>query len=268
MAIFQVHFYSKSLRREVPFTALLPVDRPEIPGNPLSERGEMKTLYLLNGYSGGSMEWLVHTRIKELADRLNLAVIMPSGENSFYVDDEEKGELFGEYVGRELVEFTRECFPLSRDRSATYIGGLSMGGYGAIRNGLKYPGQFGSVIALSSALLPYRIANAAPGYNDGVADYRYFKRVFGDLDALRGSDKDPEALVKHLKETGEAVPAIYMACGTEDFLLDVNRRFSTYLMEENVQHVYMESAGAHSWDFWNEYIDKALNWAVGQNTNP
>lgn len=55
---------------------------------------------------------------------------MPSGENSFYIDDEEKGEYFGEYIGRELVDFTREMFPISQHRADTFIGGLSMGGYG------------------------------------------------------------------------------------------------------------------------------------------
>lgn len=263
MAIIQANFYSKALRREVPFTALLPLDRPEIPGLPLPERSSMKTLYLLHGYSGGSMDWIAFSRIRELADRLNVAVIMPSGENHFYVDDEDKGELYGEYIGKELVQFTRELFPLSHDRNATFIGGLSMGGYGAIRNGLKYASQFGRIIALSSALIPYKIAGIAPDFTDGIANYNYYKRVFGDLDALLGSDKDPEALAARLKETGAAIPEIYMACGTEDFLLDVNQRFSGYLTKEKIEHIYKETSGAHTWDFWNQHIGDALEWAVG-----
>lgn len=263
MATLQVNFFSKSMRREVAFNALIPADRPEIPGLPPVEAGPKKALYLLNGYSGSYTDWITFSRIRELSDKYNIAVFMPSGENHFYLDDEDKGALYGEYIGNELVEFTRELFPLSSDRENTWIGGLSMGGYGAIRNGLKYSHHFSRIIALSSALLPYKIANAAPDYHDVVADYKYFKRVFGDLDCLLGSDKDPEALIKGLKVMNAAIPQIYMACGTEDFLLELNRRFSDFLSRERIDHIYRESAGSHNWDFWNEYIVQALEWAVG-----
>ncbi|SEL56303.1 alpha/beta hydrolase family protein [Paenibacillus sp. OK003] len=264
MAMLQVNFFSKSLRREVTFNALLPVDAPVIPGqpDPGADRKPLKSLYLLNGYSGSYTDWISYTRIRELSDRHRIAVFMPAGENHFYVDDEAKGDFYGEYVGKELVEFTRSLFPLSTSREDTYIGGLSMGGYGAIRNGLKYAEHFGRIIALSSAILPYKIANASPGYSDGVANYEYFTRVFGDLDQLTGSDNDPEALVMRLKHTNIPVPEIYMACGTEDFLLDVNQRFHDFLKRENVDVTYIESAGVHNWDFWNDYILLALEWAA------
>ncbi|PQP80174.1 acetylesterase [Paenibacillus sp. PCH8] len=269
MAMIQVNFFSKSMRREVTFSALLPVDAPVIPGqaDPGANREPLKSLYLLNGYSGSNTDWISYTRIRELSDRYRIAVFMPAGENHFYVDDEDKGDLHGEYVGQELVEFTRSLFPLSTKREDTYIGGLSMGGYGAIRNGLKYAEHFGKIIALSSAILPYKIANAEPGYSDGVANYQYFKRVFGDLDQLTGSDKDPEALVMRLKEANTSIPDIYMACGTEDFLLDVNQRFRDFLHQENVSLTYIESAGVHNWDFWNDYIVLALEWA-GEDNKP
>ncbi|MDM5278579.1 alpha/beta hydrolase family protein [Paenibacillus silvae] len=262
MATVQVNFFSKSMRREVSFNALLPVDLPVIPGQSETaiQQQPLKSLYLLNGYSGNQWDWITFTRIRELADRYRIAVFMPAGENHFYVDDEDKGELYGQYVGQELVAFTRELFPLSTRREHTFIGGLSMGGYGAIRNGLKYAEHFGGIIALSSAILPYKIANAEPGYSDGVADYKYFTRVFGDLSQLEGSDKDPEALVMQLKESGALIPIIYMACGTEDFLLDVNQRFRDFLLREHVPVTYTESAGVHNWDFWNDYITLALDW--------
>jgi len=261
MATLLINFYSKCLRREVTFNALLPVDNPFMPGQSSApERQTLKALYLLNGFSGSHSDWLSFSQIRELSDKYNIAVFMPAGENRFYLDDIDRGEMFGEYVGKELVEFTRQLFPLSHERENTYIGGLSMGGYGAIRNGLKYAERFGRIIALSSAILPYRIANAAPDYHDGVAGYPYFKSVFGALDQLLGSDKDPEALVLRLKESKSAVPQIYMACGTEDFLLDVNRRFYEFLKRENVEHTYDESPGAHTWEFWNKTIRDALEW--------
>lgn len=269
MATVQVNFFSKCLRREVTFNALLPLDSPVIPGQTEGENEvkPLKTLYLLHGYSGSHGDWLSFSKIRELSDKYKIAVIMPSGENHFYVDDEDMGALYGEFIGKELVEFTRTMLPLSANREDTFIGGLSMGGYGAIRNGLKYASQFGRIIALSSAILPYKIANAAPGFSDGVGDYKYFRRVFGNLEHLLGSDKDPEALVTRLKESGATLPQIYMACGTEDFLLDVNQRFRDFLVRENAPLTYVESDGAHTWDFWSEYIVHAIEWAMGNNVN-
>lgn len=261
MAILNLHFYSQCLRREVPVTALIPMDSPVHPNQENASK-PLKTLYLLHGYSGTHTDWINFSRIRELSDRYRIAVIMPSGENHFYVDDEERGALYGEYIGSELVGFTRKLFPLSDAREETFIGGLSMGGFGAIRNGFKYASVFSRIIALSSAIIPYKIANMEPGFKDGIADYGYYRSVFGDLSRLLGSDKDPEALVKLLKDSGSELPALYMACGTEDFLLDVNRRFHAFLIQEQVGHVYRESPGEHTWAFWNDKIEDGLKWAL------
>ena len=262
MAMSQVSYYSKAMRREVTFNALLPIDMMEIPGKLNDKIKPMKALYLLNGYSGSFTDWISFTRIRELSDRYNLAVFMPAGENHFYVDDEDKGELYGEYVGDELVKYTRKLFHLSSEREDTFIGGLSMGGFGAIRNGLKYADNFSRIIALSSAIITYNIQNASPDYQDGIADYKYFTRVFGDLRQLKGSNKDPEALMIQLKQANAVIPNIYMVCGTEDFLLDVNRKFRDFIESEQVEHIYVEDTGEHSWEFWNKYIEKAILWAI------
>lgn len=263
MALLQVSYFSKCMRREVMFSALLPLNDFGTPGESAAAIKPLKALYLLHGYCGSHSDWISFSRIREFSDKYNVAVFMPSGENRFYLDDEDKGELLGEYIGNELVAFTRRMFPLSRDREDTWIGGLSMGGYGAIRNGLKYAERFGRIIALSSALLPYTIANIAPDYHNGIAGYPYYRSVFGDLNRLLGSDKDPEALILRLKETNSEIPKVYIACGTEDFLLDVNRRFHHFLTQEKIEHTYYEGPGAHTWDFWNETIRDALERASG-----
>lgn len=263
MAILTMHFYSQCLRREVPLTALIPMDSPVHPKQEHTNQ-PLKTLYLLHGYSGTHSDWINFSRIRELSDRYGVAVIMPAGENHFYLDDEERGALYGEYIGRELVEYTRKLLPLSEAREDTFIGGLSMGGFGAIRNGFKYASRFSRIIALSSAIIPYKIANMEPGFKDGIADYGYYRSVFGDLTRLLGSDKDPEALVRLLKENGDEPPALYMACGTEDFLLDVNQKFHEFLVQERIDHLYQESPGAHTWDFWNDKIEDGMKWALGE----
>ena len=131
MALMQMEFKSETLKRTVSMNVILPIER---------FRGPFPTLYLLHGLTDNYNGWLSYTRIRLWAEESGLAVVMPSGENSFYMDilvkDGCLGD-FGEYIGRELVNVTREIFPLSHRREDTFLAGLSMGGFGACRNGLK-----------------------------------------------------------------------------------------------------------------------------------
>lgn len=259
MAIIEVNFISKCLMHVVTFNAIIPVDK----FGPQAENAEqkpLKTLYLLHGIFGNYTDWVNGTRIQAWAEANDLAVIMPSGENRFYLDDEKSGELYGEFIGKELVEFTRKLFPLSDKREDTFIAGLSMGGYGAIRNGLKYAENFGCVIGLSAALVhdTWKDAdNSAP-----IFTFRrnYYEAVFGEYDKVKGSDKDPKALLLKLKEEGRPVPKMYLCCGTEDGLVTANRDFRDFLNENGVDLTYVEGPGKHDWVFWDTYIKKVLDW--------
>lgn len=259
MAIIEVNFISKCLMRTVTFNAIIPVDK----FGPQAENAEqkpLKTLYLLHGIFGNYTDWMNGTRIQAWAEANDLAVIMPSGENRFYLDDEKSGELYGEFIGKELVEFTRKLFPLSDKREDTFIAGLSMGGYGAIRNGLKYAENFGCVIGLSAALVhdTWKDAdNSAP-----IFTFRrnYYEAIFGEYDKVKGSDKDPKALLLKLKEEGRPVPKMYLCCGTEDGLVTANRDFRDFLNENGVDLTYVEGPGKHDWVFWDTYIKKVLDW--------
>ncbi len=260
MAFLQVNFYSKALKKLVAFNALIPMEDVEVDGKLEGLKGSMKALYLLHGYTGNYQDWICGSNIQELSFKYNTAVFMPSGENSFYLDDTEKGELYGEFIGNELVEATRRLFPLSHKREDTFLGGFSMGGYGALRNGLKYNNNFGGIIALSSALITKYVASINEGHKDAIADYNYYRRVFGNLREVLGSDKDPEALIINLKKQGGHIPRIFMACGIEDFLLSENRDYHNFLSIEKIEHTYVEDQGAHNWSFWNKYIDKGMAW--------
>lgn len=135
-----------------------------------------------------------------------------------------------------------------------------MGGYSAIRNGLKYNTRFAGIIALSAALIPYKIANASPDFTHNSMRQPYFQSVFGDLTKLLGSDKDPEELIKQLAAADKQLPHMYLSCGTEDFLYDVNLRYHQFLLSEAIEHTYKEKPGDHTWEFWDEGIEDALNW--------
>lgn len=264
MALIQVNFFSKSLMKITAFHAIIPNDvLPEMTLENKYYDRNMKTLYLLHGFSGNTIDWLLGSRVQEIAMKYNLAIIMPSGDNSFYLDGKGIGKAYGEFVGKELVEYVRKVFGLSDKKEDTYIGGLSMGGFGAIHTGLKYWDTFGGMIGLSSALIIHDIKNKQDGYKDNIADYDYYISVFGNLDTLEKSDNNPEQLIKKLKKEQKEVQPIFMACGTEDFLLQENREFHSFLVKENAVVDYHESPGVHDWSFWNAYLEPAVKWMLG-----
>ena len=260
MALIQADIFSAALMRTVSIRAVIPSDKVTEPGRPV-ERKKFKTLYLLNGLMGNDTDWVTGTRIERWAKDRDLAVIMPAGENRFYVDQDIPGCKYGEFVGKELVELTRALFPLSDKREDTFIGGLSMGGYGATVNGLKYSETFSHIAALSAAYILDRMEESSYDAPWISANRYYFEHVFGDISKVRGSDKDYEALVLKLKEEKKEIPRFYMAIGTEDeLLLDANRDYHKFLQEQGVLVTYVEAPGAHEWDFWDSQIKQVLDW--------
>lgn len=261
MAVLQMDFVPQCLMRTVTVKVIIPLDKiAKMNGEKAYVPEKFKTLYLLHGMLGNHTDWIDGTRIQRWAQEKNLAVVMPAGENRFYVDNPREGAYFGEFIGKELVEFTRKMFPLSDRREDTFIAGLSMGGYGAIRNGLKYHDTFSHIAGLSSGIMMDDILNSD---NDSPMPFMrrsYYESVFGDLDKLPGSDMDCEALILDLKKKEAQIPRMYLCCGTEDFLVEKNRAYRDFLRNQGVDLIYEEGSGTHSWDFWDTYIQRVLEW--------
>lgn len=261
MALIHIDLFSKSLMRVVPITAIVPVDNVRYDGDPVRPADSpYKTLYLLNGIYGGNMDWVSASSIAMWAQEHSLVVIMPAGENHFYVDCAASGEAFGRFLGEELVEQTRRLFHLSRKRDDTYIAGLSMGGYGALRNGLKYCKTFGYAAGLSSAFMHDMMLVSGNDQSDYTRNRRYYESIFGNLEQFDGSENDCKYLYKQAAASPTGAPKLYMACGTEDFLLEPNREYSAFLLEQSAQLTYEEGSGGHDFDFWNTYIRHVLDW--------
>lgn len=154
MARLSVDYYSPSLMRTTTLDVILPIDdHGEALGLDALRRADpaawertpytprkapFKTLYLLHGITGNHADWISESRIRSWAAARNLAVVMPSGYNAFYLDQPESHNFYGRFVGQELINVTRRILPLSTQREDTFIGGISMGAYGAMRAGFKY----------------------------------------------------------------------------------------------------------------------------------
>lgn len=257
MALLQVNFISQTLMRTVPIQVVLPVDKFSWDG--ARSEGPFPTLYLLHGIFGNYTDWVSGTRIQRWAEEHNLAVVMPSGDNRFYVDQPATQDLYGEFIGRELVDITRRMFPLSAERANTFIGGLSMGGYGALRNGLKYYDTFGAIAALSSADVVQQLDSYTDDNPSFISSKRYIETLFGKLETIPGSDKDLLWLADQIANPADR-PRLYLACGSADSLLPLNRNLRDALQARGYDLTWCEAPGAHEWDFWDSQIRKVIDW--------
>jgi len=254
MVLFRGDIKCKSLQRRTSISVILPADNIHF----LQDSEDIvpqpyRTLYLLHGLYGSDDIFLANTSIQKFAEDNGIAIVIPCGENSFYVDDEKRHAYYGEYVGQELLDITRNIFPLSDKREDTFIAGFSMGGYGAIRNGLKYSQNFSKIGMISAALITDDIVDYAD--DDNVLRSRdFYESIFGDLNKVKNSDKDPEYLI----ENCDNIPDIFMACGVDDFLYDKNVRFNEFLRSKGIKAEFIEAPGEHTWEFSDKFIKEFI----------
>src|SRR5262249_36404389 len=161
---------------------LLPAPPPaETGGTPASRRPRYPVLYLLHGMSDDHTVWQRRTSIERYVTRLNLAVVMPAVQRSFYTDTQ-TGQRYWTFISEEVPAVARAYFPLSELREETYVAGLSMGGYGAFKLALTYPERYAAAASLSGALDVVALAQAAAETGAGE-----LKHIFGVVQALSGS---------------------------------------------------------------------------------
>ena len=219
--------------------------------------GKAKTLYLLHGMSDDEGTWMRRTSIERYAEEKGLAVVMPDGGLGWYTDMY-RGLAWFKFISGELPALCRRFFPILSDkREDTYIGGNSMGGYGALKCALRAPQTFSRVISLSGALdaVDTAINNTVP------ATRRYWEDVFGPAEDVSGSENDLFAAATALTDPALR-PRIYMWCGTEDFLYAQNIRMRDHLRALGYDLTYEESPGDHQWRHWDKKIADALNWLL------
>jgi S-formylglutathione hydrolase FrmB len=189
-----------------------------------------------------------------------LLVVMPDGYRGFYTDNEE-GPAYARHIGRELVDFVDRNFQTIASRAGRAIGGLSMGGYGALRVGLGFADRFCSVNSHSGALgrldadFTRDPAASERHRNKSRAFLEELRKVFGERP--HGSGHDLMVLARAAREK-DRLPAMLIDCGREDLLLAESREFHRALKTEGIPHEYHEHAGAHDWDYWDRHVQDAV----------
>lgn len=255
MALFNVSLFSGALSMATNVNVILPDRIHNARGGFGSKReGPIKALYLLHGMSDDQTIWCRRTSIERYAADYNLAVVMPTTGLHWYTD-EPGSQRWWIYVSRELPMLMNDFFPqISAQPEHTFAAGLSMGGYGALKLGLRGGGRFSHVASLSGAV------NIARDHDqpDSEMNNAFFRGIFGSNQAATGSFNDLVTAAEELKP--EQRPKVYMWCGTEDFLYGQNTLMRDHLTKLGYDLTYEESPGDHQWKYWDEKIQRVLEW--------
>ncbi|WP_025689104.1 alpha/beta hydrolase [Paenibacillus zanthoxyli] len=255
MALIECRFYSETLGLSTSMTVILPQKtKTQIGMSSNARNGLHPTLFLLHGLSDDHSIWLRRTSIERYAANLGIAVVMPQVHRSFYTDMAYGGR-YWTFISEELPALARSFFPLSAERKDNFAAGLSMGGYGAIKLGLRKPEAFAAAASLSGAL---DVAHLHINHGNTMSKQE-FEMIFGNED-ISGTDEDLLALIRKVDASSGPKPLLYQCCGTEDFLYEDNLRFRDAARATSLSLTYEESPGTHEWGYWDAKIQDVLAW--------
>jgi putative tributyrin esterase len=248
IADFQLN--SKLMAREMPYKIIYPNDYQS------AKAQRFPVIYLLHGLTGHFDNWASKTKILEYARKYNFLIVMPEGGDGWYTDSiSENNDRFESYITEELIPEIDKNFRTFADRKNRFIAGLSMGGYGSIKFGLKRPEMFVLVGSFSGAL------EAASWTDKNTAEWlsKSIMKVYGAADSPTRAENDIYKIVRELPpEKIKDLPFIYASCGTEDFFYKNSRSFADLLQERKIPHEYRELPGRHGWDFWDAQVQEFL----------
>ncbi len=260
MILNEVNFFSEVLTMRSTMYVLLPQHSLTAKKN----KRKYRTLYLLHGHSDDHTAWLRWSSIEKHVEGLNLAVVMPAVNLSFYTDMVH-GKDYLQFVSDDVPAVVRDMFPLSDKREDNFVTGLSMGGYGAFKLALTHPERYAAAASLSGAL-DVRETVRANGRTEDKVWLDGMRNVFGDLSKVPNSKHDLFTLAKTVAKS-PIKPRLYQCCGTEDFLYADNVRFRDAVRKLPLDLTYEEGPGEHTWSYWDKMIQNVLKWMFPKGKN-
>ena len=246
MAFLELEIFSWKLQHRERVNVIMPQGQ-ELAGVKFDGK-KPKLLFLLHGLSDNHSMWARYTQLERFALQHNVCIVMPSGGRSFYTDMKYGGKYYS-YIAKELPQIIANMFNISDKREDHAIAGLSMGGYGALKIGMRECDYFGYAAGVSS------VADILEGEKHFPSD---MVNVFGE--DMNVCDEDDLFKLAEKTNSNPNKPKIYMAVGKSDFLYDANIRLRDKFNTLDFDYTYEEAEGAHTWEFWNEYVQHVLSW--------
>ena len=253
-----IQFESKLVGKALPYNVVLPVDYDL----PAAASTRYPVLYLLHGLFGHYDNWTTKTKVADYASQYSLIIITPEGNDGWYTDSATvAADKYETYVIEELIPDVQHRYRTIEAREGRAVAGLSMGGYGALKFGVKYPAKFSFVASMSGA---FGAASWTESDLRGLAAiWRTLSPVFGPADSPARPANDRYKLYRKLSaERVAALPYVYLDCGTEDQLLPGNRAFVDILLNKKIPHEYRQLPGTHAWTYWDAQVQEVLRIAA------
>lgn len=249
-----MHFltvYSTALTNRGCVSVYIPEEHLETPDLPL--------VILLHGVYGSAFAWpfmggahRVAQSLFELGMIQPMGIVMPSdglwGRGSGYINLPGCG--CEDWIVEDVPEAMIKGFPCFTKNSAKFIAGYSMGGFGALRLGMKYPDKFKGIGGHSSAM---KFNPIRPEWNLPP------EKIAG----IELGEEDTSVYYWARKNTS-LLPPIRFDCGLDDFLLDQNEELHALLEDLKVDHLYEKFSGTHTYEYWNEHLARTLEFFNGK----
>jgi putative tributyrin esterase len=234
---------SKALRKRADITVF----------NPSKNDNSGKSIplvILLHGVYGSHWAWTMKGKVHETARNLisegkikPMVLVMPSdglfGDGSGYVPH--KTENYEKWIVEDVISLAKEQITQVDDESPIFISGLSMGGFGALRLGAKYPELFRAFSGLSS-----------------ITHFEQLKQFLSDFESLKNQSLEHDGVIDWMIKNKTTLPPFRFDCGTNDILIEHNRHLHLELENHNIPHIFKENPGEHSWEYWKKHIADTL----------
>jgi S-formylglutathione hydrolase FrmB len=258
MALITCDFFSEALEVGTTMNVVLPQrSSAQIGVEQAAVAGPPPVLYLLHGLSDDHSAWVRYTSIERYATESGLAVVMPAVGRSFYAN-EAQGHRYWDFVSEELPTVVADFFAVSSRPEDTFVAGLSMGGYGALKLGVTHPDRYAAAASMSGALDLHRLL-AGPDVR------RVWQRVFGG--EVRPHD-DLYALLRQDHGSARRIP-LWIGCGTEDELVaPVQEPFIAAARAAGHEVTTDLGPGEHEWGLWDRMVREVIDWLPRSPAGP
>ena len=247
-----VRFQSKLIGAVLPYNVVLPADYDT------STTTRYPVLYLLHGLTGHYSDWASRSNVADYAQQYRMIVVMPEGNDSWYTDNASvTTEKYESYILKELIPDVQQRYRMIEARYGRSIAGLWMGGYGAIKFGLKSPQTFAFAASMSGAFAITRIPE-----KDLQQLGPILLKLFGPFGSDTRKANDIFDIVENMPATRVAsLPYLYFDCGTEDPLATVftsNRDLAKLMSDKKIPHEFRQLPGDHFSAYWDHQIPHVL----------
>lgn len=249
MSLVSCTFKSSVLHSDTTYLAVIP--------DKVSEN--IPVVYLLHGYSGNHSSWVRNTNCERCANERGVALVMPDAANSFYTDMV-YGPAYYTFITQEVFEHSHRLFRLSNRREATFVAGLSMGGYGAFKIALSNPAVYSAACSMSGALCAHK-------YVEMESKKDLCNQIYGPNVVTVPDTDNLFCLAERIERDGQPHPRLLQFCGTEDYLYDQNDNFRKFMTGRDFDYHYSECPGGHEWRLWGAWLPEALDFFLGNSSD-